>query len=92
MPLDLTIKPTVSIQINPQTFPESTQALQEEDLSVRLHGSVIATSNSIQVHLGLEAHFHHVCGLSYGNSHPPGGAAGEDPDTYVSVCRWNKWS
>lgn len=78
---------TASVQIIPQTFPESTQTLQEEDLSVRLHGPVVATSNSLQVHLGLEAHFDHVCGLSYGNSHCPCGATSQDPDTYIRVCR-----
>lgn len=92
MSLHLSMQPTVSVQINPQTFPESTQTLEEVDLSVRLHGPVVATSDSLQVHLGLEAHFYHIRWLSYGNGHRPCGAAGQDPNTYVRVCRQNEFA
>lgn len=70
-----------------ETFPEAAEALQLVYLFVGLHGAVIAPSHAAQVHLGLESNLHHVCGLCEGHGHGTRGAASQDADQNVWVCR-----
>lgn len=70
-----------------ETFPEAAEALQLVYLFVGLHGAVVAPSYAAQVHLGLESNLHHVCGLGEGHGHGTRGAARQDADQNVWVCR-----
>lgn len=72
------------------TFPEPTQALVLEDVSVSLHGAAVAAGHSIQIHLGLESNLDHIGGLRKGHRHGTCGAASQDTYQYTRVWREGK--
>lgn len=71
------------------TFPQSPESLELEDLAVCLHCAIIASGNSLQVLLGLEADLHHICGLGKGHSHGPSRTTSQDTNANIGIWCWS---